>query len=143
MDCKVALRTARRALRDRGLLEAAKWASELAMAVEEGAKEDTRVWREAETGVNGDSEDVYEMGRSYFDLKEFLRCAHALKGQAGPKAVFLRQYSLFLAGEKRRAEEAEEVVSRDGNDDGGANDFAAGGGGAGGRGDVLLPRACA
>lgn len=40
-----------------------------------------------------------------FDCREYERAAHFLKESTSPQAVFLRNYSLFLAGEKKKTEE--------------------------------------
>jgi hypothetical protein len=57
------------------------------------------------------------LAKSYFDAKEFRRCAHVLRdaavapssttSSAPPSwhAVFLRGYALFMAGEKQKEEE--------------------------------------
>lgn len=49
--------------------------------------------------------DTYALAQSHFEGKEYSRCAHALAGCRGPRAVFLRMYARYLAGEKRRDEE--------------------------------------
>ncbi|OVA14337.1 Tetratricopeptide TPR-1 [Macleaya cordata] len=53
--------------------------------------------------------DFYLLAKSYFDCKEYKRAAHALRDQTGKKAVFLRCYALYLAGEKRKEEEMIEL----------------------------------
>lgn len=58
--------------------------------------------------VSGD-EDVYMLGKSYFDCREYRRAAHSLRDQNGKKAVFLRCYALYMAGEKRKEEEMIEL----------------------------------
>ena len=78
--------------------------------------------------------DVYDLAKSHFDLKEYLRCAHVLivrpaclacspalpdltslpsaaQKVAGHDARFLRCYALYLAGEKRKDEEVAELGS--------------------------------
>ena len=51
------------------------------------------------------------LAKSYFDAKEYRRCAHVLRGAAAESprpswhAVFLRGYALFMAGEKQKEEE--------------------------------------
>eukprot|EP00241_Pyramimonas_parkeae_P020770 CAMPEP_0114326430 /NCGR_PEP_ID=MMETSP0059-20121206/29721_1 /TAXON_ID=36894 /ORGANISM="Pyramimonas parkeae, Strain CCMP726" /LENGTH=102 /DNA_ID=CAMNT_0001455405 /DNA_START=255 /DNA_END=561 /DNA_ORIENTATION=+ len=54
--------------------------------------------------------EVFLLAKAYFDLKEYRRCSHALKGQTGSKSVFLRCFALYLAGEKRKGEEAVELA---------------------------------
>ncbi|XP_073317710.1 anaphase-promoting complex subunit 8-like [Primulina huaijiensis] len=53
--------------------------------------------------------DIYLLAKSYFDCREYRRAAHVLRDQTGKKAVFLRCYSLYLAGEKRKEEEMIEL----------------------------------
>ncbi|KAG9452207.1 hypothetical protein H6P81_005111 [Aristolochia fimbriata] len=53
--------------------------------------------------------DYYLLAKSYFDCRELRRAAHALRGQTGKKATFLRCYALYLAGEKRKEEEMIEL----------------------------------
>ncbi|KAK4486088.1 hypothetical protein RD792_008756 [Penstemon davidsonii] len=53
--------------------------------------------------------DFYLLGKSYFDCREYRRAAHVLRDQTGKKAVFLRCYALYLAGEKRKEEEMIEL----------------------------------
>ncbi|KAM7475569.1 hypothetical protein LguiB_022812 [Lonicera macranthoides] len=53
--------------------------------------------------------DFYLLAKSYFDCREFKRAAHVLRDQTGKKAVFLRCYALYLAGEKRKEEEMIEL----------------------------------
>ncbi|CAN0903199.1 Anaphase-promoting complex subunit 8, partial [Linum grandiflorum] len=57
--------------------------------------------------------DFYLLGKSYFDCREYRRAAHALRDQTGKKSVFLRNYALFLAGEKRKEEESIEKRKED------------------------------
>jgi hypothetical protein len=45
------------------------------------------------------------LAKSYFDSKEFRRCAHVLRAQTDQHSVFLRGYALFMAGEKQKEEE--------------------------------------
>lgn len=45
------------------------------------------------------------------DVQEYRRAAHFLRGVGGNKPRFLRCFALYLAGEKRRAEEAVELTA--------------------------------
>lgn len=49
------------------------------------------------------------LARSYVDLREFRRAAHALEGCKGSHALFVRKYSLYMAGENRKEEERQEL----------------------------------
>ncbi|XP_047955327.1 anaphase-promoting complex subunit 8 isoform X1 [Salvia hispanica] len=53
--------------------------------------------------------DFYLLAKSYFDCREYRRAAHVLRDQTAKKAIFLRFYALYLAGEKRREEEMIEL----------------------------------
>ncbi|KAL8457668.1 hypothetical protein ACS0TY_035512 [Phlomoides rotata] len=53
--------------------------------------------------------DFYMMAKSYFDCKEYKRAAHVLRDQTSKISMFLRCYSLYLAGEKRKEEEMIEL----------------------------------
>ncbi|XP_047311294.1 anaphase-promoting complex subunit 8-like [Impatiens glandulifera] len=53
--------------------------------------------------------DFYLLAKSYFDCREYRRAAHVLRDQTNKKAVFLRCYALYLAGEKRKDEETIEL----------------------------------
>ena len=44
------------------------------------------------------------LAKAYFDTNEFLRAAHVLRNARAHRGCFLRRYSLFLAGEKRKDE---------------------------------------
>lgn len=61
-----------------------------------------------EDGSEGDA-DVYFLAKTYFDCREYRRAAHLLAKQTGRKAVFLRCFALYLAGEKRKEEEMIEI----------------------------------
>lgn len=54
------------------------------------------------------------LAKTHFSMREYGRAAHALQGfkdlHRSPQALFLRLYALYLAGEKRREEEAMEVA---------------------------------
>ncbi|XP_023519242.1 anaphase-promoting complex subunit 8 [Cucurbita pepo subsp. pepo] len=61
--------------------------------------------------------DFYLLAKSYFDCREYKRAAHVLREQNGKKSVFLRQYALYLAGEKRKEEEVVELEGSLGKSD--------------------------
>ncbi|KAJ3680587.1 hypothetical protein LUZ60_016865 [Juncus effusus] len=56
-----------------------------------------------------EGEDFYLLAKSCFDCREYRRAAHFLREQNGKKAVFLRCYALYMAGEKRKEEETIEL----------------------------------
>jgi len=48
--------------------------------------------------------DEVELARAYFEKKEFMRAAHVVRQSTSSRAVFLRGYAKFLAGEKYKAD---------------------------------------
>lgn len=58
---------------------------------------------------DGVDSDFYLLAKSYVDCREYRRAAHVLREQVGKRAVFLRCYALYLAGEKRKEEEIIEL----------------------------------
>jgi len=53
---------------------------------------------------HSEESDRILLAQAYFQSKEFARAAHTLDGFTSSKAVFLRGYAKFLAGEKARAD---------------------------------------
>ena len=114
------LRRAIAECRARGLMRAVAWACEQLCGMEDGGMggASTRGARargggdemESEAtpgslaGVSGDGDDVYLLAKSYFDLGEYRRCAHALREATHPLSMFLREYATFLAGEKTKGQ---------------------------------------
>ncbi|KAF9436449.1 anaphase-promoting complex component apc8 [Entomortierella beljakovae] len=54
--------------------------------------------------------DAYLMAKTFFDLKEYDRCASILEAHTSNKSRFLRLYSKFLVREKRREQDTREVL---------------------------------
>ncbi|XP_048399145.1 cell division cycle protein 23 homolog [Stegostoma tigrinum] len=90
--------------RERGLLQSAKWASELAFSLDPLPKGEMPA---APTLTEEDLVDLdaYTLAKSYFDLKEYDRAAYFLKGCQSQKAYFLYMYSRYLSGEKKKDDE--------------------------------------
>ncbi|GFO36908.1 cell division cycle protein 23 homolog [Plakobranchus ocellatus] len=88
---------------ERRLVNAAKWAAELSQAVVatidkkelQQTEDDEEFWEEY---------DAYMLAKSYFDLKEFDRAHHTLRHCNSPKPYFLRMYSLYMADQKKKAD---------------------------------------
>ena len=105
------LRVAVRQLSERGLRCSSKWAAEQLVGLrrDAAADEDQEMVASAsvEDPVESEQEqDAVLLAKAYFDVNEFLRAAHTLRGARAPCGRFLRWYSLFLAGEKRKDEES-------------------------------------
>ena len=100
---------------ERGLRSSTKWAAEqlvglsrVAASAEAAGGDDHEMSSavgEPEVDSDGDEEaDTIYLAKAYFDSNEFLRAAHVLRGARAARGRFLRWYSLFLAGEKRKDE---------------------------------------
>ncbi|XP_062509476.1 cell division cycle protein 23 homolog [Corticium candelabrum] len=94
---------AARELSDRGLVQSAKWVSELAVSLPFSPPPDgyqrqlcdiDREWIE--------EMDKYTFAKTCFDCREYSRAAFHLASCHSKKSVFLRGYALYLAGEKNR-----------------------------------------
>jgi anaphase-promoting complex subunit 8 len=99
------------------LASSAQWAAELLSALPaEQAGDDS--FCAAPVGVGaGASSKLYSsimLAKSHFSMREYSRAAYALQNikdlHKHQSALFLRLYSAYLAGEKRREEEAMEVA---------------------------------
>ena len=101
---------------DRGLRCSSKWAAEQLVGLRPASQlpaDDQEMPAAATASAAADDEadeeteeeaDVVLLAKAYFDSNEFLRAAHTLRGARAPRGRFLRWYSLFLAGEKRKDE---------------------------------------
>ncbi|KAJ2757376.1 anaphase-promoting complex component apc8 [Coemansia pectinata] len=70
--------------------------------------EDKRMqWQQLDT----EERDRMALGKSLFDVREFERAAFMLQGCHGPRAVFLRLYSLYLNSERCASEAGENKSS--------------------------------
>ncbi|XP_069755316.1 cell division cycle protein 23 homolog isoform X2 [Narcine bancroftii] len=90
--------------RERGLLQSAKWASELAFSLDPLPKDELPPLPALSEEDLADL-DAYTLAKSYFDLKEYDRAAYFLKGCQSQKAYFLYMYSRYLSGEKKKDDE--------------------------------------
>ena len=104
------LRAACRQCSERGLRSSSKWAAEQlvglrALSAETpGDAEMSSAVGEADAEEAEEEMDNVYLAKAYFDSNEFLRAAHVLRGASAARGRFLRWYSLFLAGEKRKDE---------------------------------------
>jgi anaphase-promoting complex subunit 8 len=58
-----------------------------------------------------DESDAFLMAKSYFDLREFDRCAFFTKDCKSERAVFLHYYSRYMSGEKKRLDNATDFIA--------------------------------
>jgi len=56
--------------------------------------------------------DRYTLAKSYLDLQEYDRAAHFTKSCRSHKAYFIHVYARYLAGEKRRVDDAVDAYGR-------------------------------
>ena len=103
------LRLAARQHAERGLRCSAKWVAELLVSIARDGQADAEMLTEEEE--DEEEQDRVLLAKAYFDTNEFQRAAHALEGARGSRGRFLRWYSLFLVGEKRKEEETLEEVN--------------------------------
>ena len=59
--------------------------------------------------MDSEEEDMYILGKSYFDLKEFDRAAYFTEQCRSPKVRFLHLYSRYMSGEKKRVDNMTDV----------------------------------
>lgn len=85
---------------ERGLFHAVKWLSELNFALNhiELRREDVPVLQDD----CGDEYSTFLIAKSYFNLKEYDRCAHFVRDCVTPKVRFLHFYARYLSIEKKK-----------------------------------------
>ena len=102
------LRLAARQHAECGLRCSAKWVAELLVSIARDGQADAEMLTQEE---DDEEQDRVLLAKAYFDTNEFQRAAHVLEGVRSSRGCFLRWYSLFLAGEKRKEEETLEEVN--------------------------------
>ncbi|KAF8933457.1 anaphase-promoting complex component apc8 [Dissophora ornata] len=108
-EARCELREAVQACNERGLYFAARWAAEALNGLQPLDSSESRTASKyteelslnstmASSGSNVESSefDTYLMAKTFFDLKEYDRCASVLEGCTGHKSRFLRLYSKYL-----------------------------------------------
>ncbi|KAL9707377.1 hypothetical protein quinque_010895 [Culex quinquefasciatus] len=88
----------------RGLVQSAKWLSELNHGLSDVAVK-TGVGKSFENlfaGVGAEEYDDYVLAKSYFDVREYDRCAHFTRNCASPVPKFLHMYASYMSKEKKR-----------------------------------------
>ncbi|CAG9769755.1 unnamed protein product [Ceutorhynchus assimilis] len=85
---------------ERGLLQSLKWLSELNFALNhiELIPEEIPVLEDD----SGSEYSTYLLAKSYFNLKEYDRCAHFIRECNTPKARFLHYYARYFSIEKKK-----------------------------------------
>ncbi|CAG8849678.1 20748_t:CDS:2, partial [Gigaspora margarita] len=117
----LALRKAVTECSERGLYFATKWAAETLDGLPASSKELLEsvkmdmsysffTQKDLSTNIDYIENDKYLLGKSYFDVKEFDRAAFVLERCKSSKCRFLKGYSKYLAGEKRKEEESQDIM---------------------------------
>lgn len=101
--------------RKRGLTHTAVWMAELKIGLDppmlttadasDCDSKDTLIDAMKNCSIEGISEkerDVYDLARSYFDLREYDRAAHIIRNTQSPVPKFLYFYSMYMSKEKKR-----------------------------------------
>lgn len=106
----------------RELSSAAQWAAELSCALPQqddappagGEETSPAMLPHVAVAGSGAMSSTVMLAKSCFNMREYGRAAHVLKGVRDlhnhQAALFIRLYALYLAGEKRKEEEAMEVA---------------------------------
>ncbi|XP_047471671.1 cell division cycle protein 23 homolog [Penaeus chinensis] len=89
----------------RGLLQTTKWLSELLYCVRDVKLEEAIPSSYSYYDQLGDELDHYHLAKSYFDLKEYDRCAYFTEDCTTDLGKFLHLYSQYLSGEKKKNED--------------------------------------
>lgn len=100
--------------RKRGLTHTAVWLAELKLGLDPTMLSDSSAtYDPKETlatamknchleGVSEKERDIYDLARSYFDLREYDRAAHIIRAAQSPVPKFLYFYSMYMSKEKKR-----------------------------------------
>ena len=100
----------------RGLTHSYKFLSELGYSLRQVECLPDVTDKEASADLRPDEIEVYHMAKSYYDLKEYDRCAFFTKDAKSPRVRFLHFYSKYLAGERKRVDsETDVIVSTEAN----------------------------
>lgn len=89
-------------LTKRGLVYSARWCAELAFSFQSSESTKNSAVSYSDYAFEQNDSVSFLLAKRYFDCREYRRCAECLKNVQDETCVFLRCYSLFLAGEKER-----------------------------------------
>eukprot|EP00698_Gefionella_okellyi_P022650 TRINITY_DN7533_c0_g1_i1.p1 TRINITY_DN7533_c0_g1~~TRINITY_DN7533_c0_g1_i1.p1 ORF type:complete len:528 (+),score=97.38 TRINITY_DN7533_c0_g1_i1:42-1625(+) len=103
---KAELRHAVRFLSDRGLILAAKWAAELCAGLQ---VQSARV-ASLELSDSDAEEDLFLLVKTCMDAREYKRAAFLARAAVSPRLMFMRLYSLYLAGEQAKEDRQLELA---------------------------------
>ncbi|KAK3868893.1 hypothetical protein Pcinc_025751 [Petrolisthes cinctipes] len=101
-EAKKDLLVAREQCYQRGLLQTTKWLSELLVCVRDVELVEPQLCHPNLIDQLGNEFDHYNLAKSYFDLKEYDRCAYFTEHCTTLLARFLHLYARYLSGEKKK-----------------------------------------
>lgn len=110
-----------RELQSRCLVKSASWLSQLYMAMSSfssgsslSKETDGSLSEQERSKLQVDNEaswdPCYNLAKSYFETHQHQRAAHCLRKSTSSQARFLRMYSVFIFGEKKKDEERQQVA---------------------------------
>lgn len=92
----------------RGLLHSSKWLSELNYALKNIVVDASEV-PSPSLSCHGSEFDTYLLAKSYFDVKEYDRCAYHTAKSTTPCCRFLHLYSKYLSLERKKIDDLTDV----------------------------------
>ncbi|CAH1791415.1 unnamed protein product [Owenia fusiformis] len=95
----------------RGLLQSSKWAAELCYAIDEVTCTQEFLPTNDVTQDFLQDYDVFNLAKSYFNLREYDRAAHFAEKCKSNKGYFLYMYSRYLAAEKHHLDDRGDAIS--------------------------------
>ncbi|XP_059082328.1 cell division cycle protein 23 homolog [Tigriopus californicus] len=96
----------------RGLSHSHKWLAEINYALRSVSLPSELAAKATLGGTPNEHDfDLYLMAKSYFDVKEYDRCAHFTANSDSSKLQFLHLYARYLSGEKKKLEDMTDAVS--------------------------------
>ncbi|XP_067007530.2 cell division cycle protein 23 homolog isoform X3 [Anabrus simplex] len=109
---KVELHIAIRECSQRGLMNSTKWLSELNYSLQDVKISPSEIVQTT-CKEEPDETDAYLLAKSYFDLKEYDRCAYFTDSCQAPRNRFLHLYSCYLSWEKKKLDDMKDTTTPD------------------------------
>ncbi|KAK4527499.1 hypothetical protein GAYE_SCF40G5421 [Galdieria yellowstonensis] len=99
-------------LSKRGLVYSARWCAELAFSFQTPESTKNSAVSYSDYASEQNDSVSFLLAKRYFDCREYRRCAECLKNVQDETCVFLRCYSLFLAGEKEHVHGSIQAIKK-------------------------------
>ncbi|XP_063236265.1 cell division cycle protein 23 homolog [Bacillus rossius redtenbacheri] len=110
-DVKVDIKRAIFECSQRGLYHSTKWLAELNYSLSSVELEPADIARCQQPLETDNEADSYSLAQSYFNLKEYDRCAYFTESCVSQRARFLHRYARYLSAEKKRVEGRADAAS--------------------------------